>query len=274
MRTLVRRNEICELLFSTHLHLPTPHSINGIHREPSLQYRQRSVFRRLSHTTSGSFTVKTETPPDATLFSAQVSMSELLSSYLGLPTQPGHLLLGRPASVVAPVAAGRPDPCLCGHSAPRGACARPPTRPSPDEGEEGVDVPGEHGDHVGDDEGGGRPGHQQEGDEGHATQEAQHRAAGRALGPAGRAARAAGAGAAHVPARGAAARARCRGRRDRSSATAGRPGPAGRRGVGSAAGGRAAARWRGGGRRPPGLVAKPVKSPSGGPPARRRVATS
>lgn len=54
---------------------------------------------------------------------------------------------------------------------------------SPDVGEKGVDVPGEHGDHVGNDEGSGRPGHQQEGDEGHSPEKAQHRAAtaGRAL---------------------------------------------------------------------------------------------
>lgn len=39
----------------------------------------------------------------------------------------------------------------------------------------------EHSDHVGDDEGGGRPGHQEEGDESHSLQEAQHRAFGSAL---------------------------------------------------------------------------------------------
>ena len=61
---------------------------------------------------------------------------------------------------------------------PRPASCLPPGS-SPDVGEEGVDVPGEHGDHVGDDEGGGRPGHQEEGDEGHSPQEAQHRAAAR-----------------------------------------------------------------------------------------------
>lgn len=43
-----------------------------------------------------------------------------------------------------------------------------------DVGEEGVDVPGQHGHHIGDDEGGRRPGHQQEGDEGHSLQEAKH----------------------------------------------------------------------------------------------------
>lgn len=71
-------------------------------------------------------------------------------------------------------------------------------------------MPGEHGDHVGDDEGGGRPGHQEEGDEGHSLQEAQHRAAGRALRAAGRGAglslAAPGAGGSrHVPAHQAAA---------------------------------------------------------------------
>lgn len=38
-------------------------------------------------------------------------------------------------------------------------------------------MPGEHSDHVGDNEGGGRPGHQEEGDEGHPLQKAQHRGA-------------------------------------------------------------------------------------------------
>lgn len=47
-------------------------------------------------------------------------------------------------------------------------------------------MPGEHGNHVGDDEGGGRPCHQEEGDEGHSLQEAQHRAAGSALRSVGR----------------------------------------------------------------------------------------
>lgn len=47
-------------------------------------------------------------------------------------------------------------------------------------------MPGEHGDHVGDDEGSGRPGHQEEGDESHSLQEAQHRAFGSALPSAGR----------------------------------------------------------------------------------------
>lgn len=50
-----------------------------------------------------------------------------------------------------------------------------PACPSPDVGEEGIDVPREHSDHVGDDEGCGRPSHQQEGDEGHSPEEAQHR---------------------------------------------------------------------------------------------------
>lgn len=58
--------------------------------------------------------------------------------------------------------------CLCPVPALHPFC------PSPDVGEEGVDVPGEHSDHVGDDEGGGGPGHQEEGDEGHSPQEAQH----------------------------------------------------------------------------------------------------
>lgn len=54
----------------------------------------------------------------------------------------------------------------------------PPSRsscPSPDIGEKGVDVPREHRDHVGDDEGCGRPSHQEEGDESHSPEEAQHR---------------------------------------------------------------------------------------------------
>lgn len=46
--------------------------------------------------------------------------------------------------------------------------------PSPDIGEKGVDVPREHRDHVGDDEGCGRPSHQEEGDESHSPEEAQH----------------------------------------------------------------------------------------------------
>lgn len=47
--------------------------------------------------------------------------------------------------------------------------------PSPDIGEKGVDVPREHRDHVGDNEGCGRPSHQEEGDESHSPEEAQHR---------------------------------------------------------------------------------------------------
>lgn len=68
-------------------------------------------------------------------------------------------------------------------------------------------MPGEHGDHIGDDEGGGRPGHQEEGDESHSLQEPQHRAFGSALPSAGRdtglflAAGEAGGGGRHVLAR-------------------------------------------------------------------------
>lgn len=47
--------------------------------------------------------------------------------------------------------------------------------PSPDIGEKGVDMPSEHRDHVGDDEGCGRPSHQEEGDESHSPEETQHR---------------------------------------------------------------------------------------------------
>lgn len=47
--------------------------------------------------------------------------------------------------------------------------------PSPDVGEKGVDMPREHRDHVGNDEGCRRPSHQEEGDESHSPEEAQHR---------------------------------------------------------------------------------------------------
>lgn len=77
---------------------------------------------------------------------------------------------------------------------PRGAL-RPASSAgsSPDVGEKGVDVPGKHGDHVGDDEGSGRPGHQQEGGRrpfpGESTASRRHRREGAALygaGPRGR----------------------------------------------------------------------------------------
>lgn len=46
---------------------------------------------------------------------------------------------------------------------------------SPDVGDEGLDVPRQHGDHIGDDEGGRGPADEQSGDESHAGHAAQHR---------------------------------------------------------------------------------------------------
>lgn len=138
-------------------------------------------------------------------------------------------------------------------------------------------MPGQHGHHIGDDEGGRRPGHQQEGDEGHSLQEAKHlaNAAERALRcarPGAGGLRAAGCLEAAAPAR--AATGGAAGQAGSATAGTARRGREGEREErGEAASGEAAGPgWVGRGR--PGLVAKPVKSQSGGRARRGREATS
>lgn len=129
--------------------------------------------------------------------------------------------------------------------------------PSPDIGEKGVDVPREHRDHVGDDEGCGRPSHQEEGDESHSPEKAQHRGE-RALSSSGHEAGLLRAAWRQWPRHRQLTRAAGRRLRDGR----GRPSPGGREALrGERAEGGRAAGWVGRGRS--WLVAKPVKSQSG-----------
>lgn len=237
---------------SAHLDLQLALSINGIHPSgPALVSisPKKRLLQVLYHTESASstvypeplrmplcpaFRVKSQLPllspvAPASLHICQDAPSRSQTSVFLQSTPAGSDPLSSPSAAL-PCSASAGSPALC------------PPCPSPDVREERVDVPGEHGDYVGDDEGGGRPGHQEEGDEGHPPQEAQHRAAGsarRSAGPgAGLLLAAAGGGGRHVPARRAAATAR--------TATGGRTGAPRRRGQGPGPGGRGSAGSAGG----------------------------
>lgn len=132
-------------------------------------------------------------------------------------------------------------------------------------------MPREHRDHVGDDEGCRRPGHQEEGDEGHSPEEAQHRGE-RALrstsGPRSRLA------AGCLEAVATTQTAKARRRRDGGGSETARTGPAPEGGKRSEVRGRRVDRQPGGwgASERSRLVAKPVKSQSGSPVPRSQSA--
>lgn len=88
------------------------------------------------------------------------------------PHNPGCLRCPHTPGYHPPNTEGAPQHLSTAH---RPFLVRCPPPSSPDVGDEGLDVPLQHGDHVGDDEGGRGPGDEQSGDESHAGHEAQHR---------------------------------------------------------------------------------------------------